>query len=50
MVPGKTWEPAITNYGLRQITRSLRLDITGAKKYLNWTPRLTFEDGLEELE
>ena len=50
LVPGKTWEPAITNYGLRQITRSLRLDISGAKKYLNWTPRLTFEDGLEELE
>jgi len=50
LVPGKTWEPAITTYGLRQITRTLRLDISGAKKHLGWTPKISFEQGLEEFD
>ena len=50
LIPGKTWEPAITTYGLRQVTRTLRLDISGAKRNLGWSPRLTFEEGMEELE
>lgn len=50
MIPGKTWEPSITTYGLRQVTRTLRLDISGAKKHLDWHPKLTFEEGMEELE
>ena len=50
MIPGKSWEPAITTYGLRQVTRTLRLDITEAQRQLGWTPRLTFEEGMEELD
>jgi len=50
LIPGKTWEPAITSYGLRQVTRTLRLDISGAKRYLGWSPRLTFVEGMEELD
>ena len=50
LVPGKRWEPRITPYGLRQVTGSLVLDISGAKEGLNWTPVKTFEQGMEELE
>ena len=50
LIPGKRWEPRITPYGLRQVTGSLVLDISGAKKALNWTPVKTFEQGMEELE
>lgn len=50
LVPGKKWEPRITPYGLRQVTTSLVLDISGAKEALGWTPKLTFEQGMEELE
>ena len=50
LVPGKKWEPRITPYGLRQVTTSLILDISGAKEALGWTPKLTFEQGMEELE
>ena len=50
LVPGKRWEPRITPYGLRQVTGSLVLDISGAKEALNWTPVKTFEQGMEELE
>ena len=50
LVPGKKWEPSVTPYGLRQVTRSLILDTSGAQKALNWTPKKTFEQGMEELE
>ena len=50
LIPGKTWEPAITSYGLRQVTNTLRLDISGAKRYLGWSPRLSFVEGMEELD
>ncbi len=50
LIPGKRWEPRITPYGLRQVTGSLVLDISGAKEALNWTPIKTFEQGMEELE
>ena len=50
LIPGKRWEPRITPYGLRQVTSSLTLDISGAKQALNWFPVKTFEQGMEELE
>ena len=50
LVPGKRWEPSVTPYGLRQVTSSLVLDTTGAQKALNWSPKKTFEQGMEELE
>ena len=50
LVPGKKWEPGVTPYGLRQVTSSLILDTTGAQKALNWSPKKTFEQGMEELE
>ena len=50
LVPGKKWEPRITPYGLRQVTTSLILDISGAKEALNWSPKITFEQGMEELD
>ena len=50
LVPGKKWEPRITPYGLRQVTTSLILDISGAKEALDWTPEKTFEQGMEELD
>ena len=50
LVPGKKWEPRITPYGLRQVTTSLVLDISGAKEGLGWTPKKTFEQGMEELD
>jgi nucleoside-diphosphate-sugar epimerase len=50
LVPGRKWEPRITPYGLRQVTTSLVLDISGAKEALGWTPKMTFEQGMEELE
>ena len=50
LIPGKPWEPRLTPYGLRQITRTLRLDIAGAERALRWTPEMTFEEGLEELK
>ena len=50
LIPGKKWEPRITPYGLRQVTTSLVLDISGAKEALGWTPKMTFEQGMEELE
>jgi nucleoside-diphosphate-sugar epimerase len=50
LVPGKKWEPRITPYGIRQVTSSLILDISGAKKALNWEPKMTFEQGMEELD
>ena len=50
LVPGKKWEPSVTPYGLRQVTRSLILDTSGAQKALNWRPKKTFEQGMEELE
>jgi len=50
IVPGKIWEPRITPYGLRQVTTSLVLDISGAKQALQWQPIKTFEQGMEELD
>ncbi|MBL6748764.1 MAG: NAD(P)-dependent oxidoreductase [Candidatus Poseidonia sp.] len=50
LVPGKKWEPSVTPYGLRQVTKSLILDTSGAQKALNWTPKKTFEQGMEELD
>ena len=50
LIPGKPWEPRLTPYGLRQITQSLRLDISGAKEALQWRPEMTFEQGVEELK
>ncbi len=50
LVPGKKWEPSITPYGLRQITSQLVLDTSGAQKALNWSPKKTFEQGMEELK
>lgn len=50
LIPGKRWEPSLTPYGLRQVTNSLILDISGAKQALNWSPTKTFEQGMEELE
>lgn len=50
IMPGTPWEPKLTPYGLRQVTQSLRLDISGAKAKLGWEPKISFEQGLEELE
>lgn len=50
MIPGKPWEPKLTPYGLRQLTQTLHLDISGAKKALGWAPLLSFEQGLEALK
>lgn len=50
LIPGKPWEPRLTPYGLRQITQTLRLDISGAKEALRWRPEMTFEQGVEELK
>jgi len=50
IIPGKPWEPTLTPYGLRQITSSLTLNISGAQTGLNWQPAKTFEEGMEELE
>ncbi len=50
IIPGKPWEPTLTPYALRQITGSLTLDISGAQEALNWQPRKSFEEGMEELE
>ena len=50
IIPGKPWEPTLTPYGLRQVTGSLILDISGAQAALNWQPIKTFEEGMEELE
>ena len=49
IIPGKPWEPTLTPYGLRQVTGSLTLDISGAKEALNWQPKKSFEEGMEEL-
>ena len=50
IIPGKPYEPTLTPYGLRQVTGSLTLDISGAKAALDWQPIKTFEQGMEELE
>ena len=50
LIPGKPWEPRLTPYGLRQITQTLRLDISGAQEALQWNPEMTFEQGVEELK
>lgn len=50
LIPGKPWEPRLTPYGLRQITQTLRLDISGAQEALQWNPGMTFEQGVEELK
>ena len=50
LIPGKTWEPPLTPYGLRQVTSSMVLDISGAKQALQWQPSMSFEQGMEELE
>lgn len=49
VIPGKPYEPTLTPYGLRQVTGSLTLDISGAKAALDWQPIKTFEQGMEEL-
>ena len=50
IIPGKPYEPTLTPYGLRQVTGSLTLDISGARAALDWQPIKTFEQGMEELE
>ena len=40
-------EPRITAYGLGIFAFSQTLDISKAKKLLDWTPKVTFEDGLQ---
>ena len=50
IIPGKPFEPTLTPYGLRQVTGSLTLDISGAKAALDWQPTKTFEQGMEELQ
>ena len=50
IIPGKPYEPTLTPYGLRQVTGSLTLDISGAKAALDWQPIKTFEQGMEELQ
>ena len=50
IIPGKPWEPSLTPYGLRQVTGSLTLDISGAQAALDWQPTKTFEEGMEELK
>jgi nucleoside-diphosphate-sugar epimerase len=32
------------------VTKSLILDTSGAQQALNWRPKKTFEQGMEELE
>ena len=49
LIPGRPWEPNLTPYGVRQVTASLTLDISGAQEALNWHPKKSFEEGMEEL-
>ena len=43
-----TSEPAITRYGLGALSKSLTMDISSARKYLNYQPIQTTEEGIKE--
>ncbi|MEO1238299.1 MAG: NAD(P)-dependent oxidoreductase [Pseudomonadota bacterium] len=46
--PGQP-EPAVTRYGLGLFAYRQSLNITRAKEALDWTPKVTFADGLERV-
>ena len=46
LLPG---EPRLNPYALRQLTRSMVLDIEGSREALGWTPQETLEQTLEAL-
>lgn len=43
--PGKP-EPRVTAYGAGLFAFTQTLDLTAARTHLNWTPKISFEDGL----
>lgn len=46
VTPGQP-EPAVTAYGVGLFAFSQTLDLTAAKEGLNWTPQISFQEGLE---
>lgn len=42
-------QPSLTPYSVNQLTKRMVMDISGAKKFLGWVPKQSFEDGLEEI-
>ena len=43
------FQPSLTPYSVNQLTKRMVMDISGAKQYLGWTPKQSFEEGLEEI-
>jgi nucleoside-diphosphate-sugar epimerase len=44
-----SYQPSLTPYSVNQLTKRMVMDISGAKKYLGWIPKQSFEEGLEEI-
>ena len=42
-------QPNLTPYSVNQLTKRMVMDLSGAKKFLGWIPKQSFEEGLEEI-